>query len=552
MDRNTLLAFFLIALVLLFTPKYMEIFSPQKPVTKDEPSGLESRNQTDSIPAPRSRSTYSSGQKDFLPLNKKNYEQTISTVETDLYTAKISSYNGGSIETFLLKEFLSPDSLQVNTIARNKRSNLEIDIQDLNGEPIALDKNWVLIKEPSRLGLSSDNYMEYSLEVFPNKKIKKSLSFFPDSYTVDIKFDFSEVKDFIYRDVRFSWDGGLRTTEKDSIDDKTYFKAVVYQGEELEDFKVKEGQRESKKLIGSTDWGAIRTKYFISALIPNAPETIRFVELYGEHKNQEEYSLSFVFDCFQETSFTLYLGPLEYERVKALGVNLDEIMDFGWSFIRPISKAVLFSLKRMHDYIPNYGVVLIIFSVLVKVLVFPLTKKSYQSTSAMQEIQPEVNKLRDKYKNNPQKLNQATMQLYKTKGVNPLGGCLPMLLQMPLLFALFQVFRTTIELRNEPFIWWIKDLSSPDVIVDLPFTIPLYGSHIAFLPILMALSTYAQQKMMSGNIQQPQQKMMQNFMMVFFFLIFNNFPSGLNLYYTLFNVLTIAQQKLIPNKPQTQ
>ena len=115
-----------------------------------------------------------------------------------------------------------------------------------------------------------------------------------------------------------------------------------------------------------------------------------------------------------------------------------------------------------------------------KILVFPLTKKSYQSTSAMQEIQPEVNKLREKYKNNPQKLNQATMQLYKTKGVNPLGGCLPMLLQMPLLLALFQVFRTTIELRNEPFVWWIKDLSSPDVIVNLPFTIPLYGSHIAF------------------------------------------------------------------------
>tara|TARA_Y200000002_G_C22354623_1_gene526482 strand:+ start:16 stop:633 length:618 start_codon:yes stop_codon:yes gene_type:complete len=205
----------------------------------------------------------------------------------------------------------------------------------------------------------------------------------------------------------------------------------------------------------------------------------------------------------------------------------------------------------MHDYIPNYGVVLIVFSLLVKILVYPLTKKSYQSTSAMQEIQPEVNKLREKFKNNPQKLNQATMQLYKTKGVNPLGGCLPMLLQMPLLFALFQVFRTTIELRNEPFIWWIKDLSAPDVIINLPFSIPLYGDHIAFLPILMALSTYVQQKMMSGGIQQPQQKMMQNVMMVFFFLIFNNFPSGLNLYYTLFNVLTIAQQKLIPNKPKT-
>ena len=549
MDRNTLLAFFLIAIVLLFTPKYMEIFSPQKPATKNTPTDFASENQIDSLPTFRNRSVSNPSLKDSFVLDRPDHKQILSKIETDLYTAHVSSYSGGSIQSFLLKYFLDPDSLQVNTIARNKRNNLGVEIQDLNGNPIVLDKNWVLITKPSGLR-NSNNLLEYSLEIFPGKNIKKSLTFFPGSYTIDIKFDFSEVKDMIYRDVRFSWGGGLATTEKDSVDDKTYFKTVVFQGEELEDFKVKEGQRETKKLIGSTDWGAIRTKYFVSALIPKTPETIRFVELLGEFKSQEEYSLSFVFDCFQESSFTLYLGPLEYEKVKALDVGLDEIMDFGWSFIRPISKAVLFSLKRMHDYIPNYGVVLIVFSLLVKILVFPLTKKSYQSTSAMQEIQPEVNKLREKYKNNPQKLNQATMQLYKTKGVNPLGGCLPMLLQMPLLFALFQVFRTTIELRNEPFIWWIKDLSSPDVIVNLPFTIPLYGSHIAFLPILMALSTYAQQKMMSGSIQQPQQKMMQNFMMVFFFLIFNNFPSGLNLYYTLFNVLTIAQQKLLPNKPK--
>ena len=551
MDRNTLLAFFLIALVLLLTPKYMEIFSPQKTLAENELTDLASENQADSLSTFSNKPSSRSEPKTFLVLDKNDYEQTLTEIETNLYTAQISSYNGGSIQSFLLKDFLNPDSLQVNTIAQNKRNNLKVDIQDLNGDQIALDGNWVLISEPSRLNPDSNNLLKYSLEIFPNKKIVKSLSFFPDSYAIHIEFDFSEIKDMIYRDIRFSWNGGLATTEKDSIDDKTYFKTVVYQGKELEEFKVKENQRESKKLIGSTDWGAIRTKYFVSALIPNTPESIRFVELVGEYKNQEEYSLSFVFDYFQETSFTLYLGPLEYEKVKALDVELDEIMDFGWSFIRPISKAVLFSLKRMHDYIPNYGVVLIVFSILVKVLVFPLTKKSYQSTSAMQEIQPEVNKLREKYKNNPQKLNQATMQLYKTKGVNPLGGCLPMLLQMPLLLALFQVFRTTIELRNEPFIWWIKDLSSPDVIVNLPFTIPLYGSHIAFLPILMALSTYAQQKMMSGSIQQPQQKMMQNFMMVFFFLIFNNFPSGLNLYYTLFNILTIAQQKLLPSRPKT-
>ena len=166
----------------------------------------------------------------------------------------------------------------------------------------------------------------------------------------------------------------------------------------------------------------------------------------------------------------------------------------------------------------------------------------------MQALTPELNKLKEKYKNNQQKLQKAQMELYKKKGVNPFGSCLPMLLQMPLLFALFTVFRSTIELRGEPFIWWIKDLSAPDIIFYLPFKIPLYGNYVCALPLLMALSMYAQQKMMQPNNaagpQANQQKMMQYFMMGLFFLIFNSFPSGLNLYYTLFNILTIAQQKL--------
>ena len=143
------------------------------------------------------------------------------------------------------------------------------------------------------------------------------------------------------------------------------------------------------------------------------------------------------------------------------------------------------------------------------------------------------------------------MKLYKDRGVNPLGGCLPMLLQMPLLFALFQVFRTTIELRAEPFIFWVIDLSAPDAVFTLPFSIPIYGSHVAVLPILMVVSMFIQQRMMSGGIeQQAQQKAMQYFMTGFFFLLFNSFPSGLNLYYTLFNVLTIIQQKFITGGPQ--
>ena len=217
-------------------------------------------------------------------------------------------------------------------------------------------------------------------------------------------------------------------------------------------------------------------------------------------------------------------------------------MSLGVAPIRFISRAVLFSLVALYEVIPNYGIVLIIFSVIVKLLVYPLTKKSYQSMKAMQVLQPEVLSLREKYKSDPQKLNQATMKLYKERGVNPLGGCLPMLLQMPLLFALFIVFRSTIELRGAPFVLWITDLSQPDALIPLPFSLPLYGDQISLLPLLMGASMFVQQKMTTSPVN-PQQKMMTQFMSIFFVILFNQFPSGLNLYYTLFNIFTIIQQK---------
>ncbi len=220
---------------------------------------------------------------------------------------------------------------------------------------------------------------------------------------------------------------------------------------------------------------------------------------------------------------------------------------WGWKIIQPISIGIMWLLKFLHKFIPNYGFVLLVFSIVIKLIVYPLTHKSYESMKKMQALQPKLTEIKEKYGNNKQQLNKKTMAMYKEYGVNPLGGCLPMLLQMPLLIALFNVFRTTIELRNEPFIFWIKDLSSPDVIFTLPFNIPLYGNTIAVLPFIMAGMMLIQQKLSGTSSSNPQQKYMMYFMPLFMLLIFNNFPSGLVLYYTLFNLLTILQQKLMIN-----
>ena len=550
MDRNTLLAFFLIAIVLIFTPKYMEMFAP----TPQGPPLPAAENAEDTIrQAPRQDvamqdnetfvSSVNPPSDDFWP----NEEKTI-TVENELYTAVVSSNGGGSFLSFSFKNYLNKDGQGVNLINGRNKENLSIKFRDLDGENVDLFGSWQYDNSFSGGEIYRPQSLEFSMDVFPGKRIVKTLTFYPDSYLVDVSINMGNVADRIFGGAySFGWYGGLVPSEENEKDDLVYFKSFIYQGGELVDLKIKEGESESTSFNGATDWAAVRTKYFITSIIPNNPGDVVTASMGGHNNGVDTYDITLSFPAKEPTALSLYLGPLEYDKIKSINRELEKTMNFGWGPIRPISKGVLFVLKKLHNIIPNYGYVLILFAFAVKLLVYPLTKKSYQSTAAMQQLQPEIAALKEKHSSNPQKLNQATMKLYKEKGVNPLGGCLPMMLQMPLLFALFQVFRTTIELRAEPFVWWIKDLSAPDAVFTLPFSIPIYGSHVAILPILMVVSMFIQQRMMSGGAaQQPQQKTMQYFMTGFFFLMFNSFPSGLNLYYTLFNVLTIAQQKLIP------
>tara|TARA_A100001015_G_scaffold321541_1_gene452849 strand:- start:2371 stop:4044 length:1674 start_codon:yes stop_codon:yes gene_type:complete len=553
MDRNTLLAFLLISLVLIFTPKYIEMVSPARSTQLEEPEEPSTYSINDTLDnLGYQKSTHRKQNTLNLKLGEQDrLEETITKVENDLYKALISSLGGGTIKSFEVKNYYIEDSLPVNLINSFDPRSLSLGVENLDGEAINLSGSWEIENTYIPDYLDTDLTLVFSTTLY-GERIEKTLTFSPESFLIDISFNLGKSKNNVFRDLEFGWYGGLASTEKDVVSDQAYFKSYLYQGGELESQKVKEGEKEESVFNGPADWAAVRTKYFISALMPSDINIIEKSILSSSYDLYETYNMAFVVESGRPTSFSLFLGPLEYGLIKDLSVNLDMVMDFGWSPIRPISKGVLFTLTELHRYIPNYGFVLILFSFLVKLVVYPLTKKSYQSTAAMQTIQPEITSLREKYKNNPQKLNQATMKLYKEKGVNPLGGCLPMLLQMPLLLALFQVFRSTIELRSEPFIWWIKDLSAPDTVLNLPFNVPIYGDQVSVLPVLMVLSMFIQQRMMSPGAQQPQQKTMQYFMTGFFFLMFNSFPSGLNLYYTLFNVLTILQQKLVPTTPNNK
>lgn len=540
MDRKTLFAFLLIAVIILFTPAYYNLLYPPTAPAESDTTAVKTReaiSERDVFVEPIKTNS--------LPAPVKAAKEKIYYVETDLYSATISSNNGGSITSFTLNNYSYLDNGLVQLINEDNSKNLLLSFRSIDGTQVELDGPWEPIKNVSPGYIQTDFSLEFK-KAIGDLWIYKTLTFYPDSYIINVKTDFSSAESFLSQGVyNLSWSGGLPVTEKNVSDDLNYFNSYIYQGGELHSPDLSEEKTAKEDNVkGETAWAATRSKYFVSALIPEFPGLAGQTSGYKRGDLERVYNVAVSLSAYQHKNTRLYLGPLEYSRIKALGVDLDSIMNFGWSLIRPISKLVHFLLIKMNTVIPNYGVVLILFSLLIKIVVYPLTKKSYESTQKMQAVQPQLNALKEKYKNDQKKMSQAQMALFKEHGVNPLGGCFPILLQMPLLFSLFQVFRSTIELRGAPFVLWIKDLSSPDSIVDLPFTIPVYGDHIAVLPILMGITMFLQQKMMPTQAS-GQQKYMSYFMTIFFTLLFNNFPSGLNLYYTLFNLLTILQQKYL-------
>ena len=227
---------------------------------------------------------------------------------------------------------------------------------------------------------------------------------------------------------------------------------------------------------------------------------------------------------------------MDYIRIKSLDVGLENAMSLGWGIFKPIGRLITWTLKTMYSVIPNYGIVVILFAFLIKLLLNPLSIKQFKSQKKMQEIQPRLQEIKRKYKNDTAKLSRAQMQLFKDSGYNPASACLPLFLQMPILIAVFTVFRTTVDFRGAPFFGWISDLSAPDTL----FT--LAGIPINILPFFMGGTMFLQQKMMSANNSDPQQKTIMYVMNAVFLVLFYSFPSGLNLYYAVFNILSIAQQ----------
>ena len=542
MDRNTLFAFGLIAVVLILTPWYMKVVAPDPKVVS-----LDSLSTPIADDLQNNKNTtrpFGPVPKVVNPKNLGFTAKTVITVENNLYSVEISNISGGSFVSFVLNNYIKHDSSFVNVIDALNVQNLVVSFVSLDGDLVSLDHAWNVLGSGTRRPVLQKQQTVVFETSFNGYSIKKRLTFFPDTYIIGLEIIFENPEQYISRGTYgLSWSGGLAPTEKNTKDDYTYFKGYALLGDELLGDAAEEGEGSKTKQAGTTLWTATKTKYFISAIIPSVPGVGAVVSgvldggrpLFTTQLNQNTSASG---------SFNIYIGPLEYNRVRSLGIGLEKTMNLGWAPIRPLGRLITWSLTKMFQIIPNYGFVIIIFAFVVKILLNPLTKKSFQSTRRMQDLQPKIQALKEKHKNDPKKLNSAQAALFKSEGVNPLGGCLPMLLQMPILIAFFTIFRSTIEFRGAPFFGWITDLSVPDTLTTIA------GFPINILPFLMGATMFLQQKLMASPSGGAQQKMMMYFMNVFFLFIFYSFPSGLNLYYSVFNVLSIVQQKYLTPSPK--
>jgi len=485
-------------------------------------------------------------------------DEELFILENDLLKIFLSS-KGGRPAKVELKKYAKFDSSPVVLFESDSSSfGLEffsdgrtIKTNDLFFKPVGETQDLYAENDPVSLNLKlpvgdSDAFVEYSYTLYP------------DNYLLDFSIRMAGMNTLRTDNVQLTWQIYSPQQEKGRQNEEiyTYLNYRFYQGD-VEKFKSR-SKKELQEVTETTKihWVAFKQQFFSSVLLADKipfeggymasekqPDASRFIQRFAAE-------LTIPYDRSDDFSLPLnfYFGPNHFQTLRKAGFKLEELVTLGSSIIKWINQFVIIPIFNWLDnYISNYGIIILLLTIIIKVALFPLTYRSYLSQARMRVLKPQIDEINEKIpKEKAMERQQATMALYKRVGVSPFGGCLPMLLQFPILFAMFRFFPSSIELRQEKFLW-AHDLSTYDSILDLPFTIPMYGDHVSLFTILMTVTTVLSMKMNSqatSDTQMPGMKTMMYMMPVMFMFILNNFSSGLTYYYFLANVITLGQNYL--------
>ncbi|HET6516069.1 MAG TPA: membrane protein insertase YidC [Thermodesulfovibrionales bacterium] len=525
MDKRTFLAILLTLIVLM---GYQFLFTKPEP---RQPLKTETRTAPETAkegPAPLARAS-------IAPVASEPVEARDIKVETDFYIATLTT-RGGTMKDFELKKYKDPDGKGVSLLKKQglyPPFGLGTNIDDFS----ISNKNFVV--SGSNLNLTSGQKGSITFEYSsPPVSVRRVYTFYGDHYRFDLKDEVSGIPEYW---LSLGSDFGIHDHGASSA--PHIGPVILKDNDRIELDPRKLGEPKTYK--DGLHWIAQEDKYFFASIVPSGQITEA-----KAWKLRDSATVAFKVPS-GANSVMIYAGPKEYERLKELHVGLEHIVDFG--FFSLLARPLFWILKFFYKFIGNYGWAIVLLTIMVRIPFIPLINKGQKSMKRLQELQPRLNEMREKYKKDPQRMQKETMELYKKYKVNPVGGCLPMLLQIPVFFALYKVLMISIELRGAPFIFWITDLSGPDTLFGhIPSWFPMIGGFaVGPLPLAMGLTMVIQQKMTPSSADPTQAKMMMLMPIVFTFL-FLNFASGLVLYWLVNNVFGIVQQFYVNRKPSGQ
>lgn len=508
MEKNVLIAIVLSLLVLIMFQFLMPKPAPPPPAqapVANQPAPPEAPPAAPGAP------------KEAAPAPPVAAEKEI-TVTTGLYQAVLSS-RGGTIKRWELASYKDEDGndarlLREGGLYRALALGVGNDFS-VSDAVFSVSGGDLVLDDVRNTGSVTFRYSG------PDFSVTRKYTFYHDSYRFELEDTVEGLSEY---QVTLGSEFGV-------FDRETKFAhsgPVLLKDVDREEFKAKK-LKAPRLLTGNIQWIALEDKYFFSALVPQSP-----VESAKVWKYQDAVAISFIAKPGTH-SFLGYAGPKELDRLKGLGVGLEHVVDFG--FFSIIARPIFWLLKKFHAVVGNYGWAIVLLTIVIRVPFIPIVNKGQKSMKKLQELQPRMQEVKEKYKSDPKRMQQEIMTMYKKHKVNPMGGCLPMLLQIPVFFALYKVLLIAIELRNAPWALWIHDLSAKD---------PYY-----VLPIVMGISMVVQQRM-TPTAGDPRQQKIMMFMPVIFTFLFLNFASGLVLYWLVNNLLSIGQQLYVNRRKSAQ
>jgi len=531
MDNNrTILA---VVLIVLLWSGYSLFFAPQQPI--QQPAPVVEKKQEQPVTPTASQTTAASAVSGTNTDLVDPADEKVVSVSSDFYDIEISSI-GASIKSIVLKKFKEENTADSPFYTLFKSDNASLNTlksSGVDGLYLPSNLNYKIVGDKSVVNVENGDVVVSFTAIANGLRVVKSYTFHPDSYSFDIKLDLTNdsstpITGHLNLSLVTHWDKDAKSKMY------SFVGPITYTGEKLEEDKPKDLESSPKIYKSNVVWSGYTTKYFLNTVYPNQKVDQLFISA-GDGFVENKFSsaqINLLDNQKASFDYTAYFGPKQSEYLAASGHQFDKAIDYG--FFHPLAKPLMDVLKFFYGFIGNYGFAVILLTVCIKLLFWPLTQKSYKSMKGMQKLQPEMKKMREKYGKDKQKLNQEMMRFYKENKVNPLGGCLPMVIQIPVFFALYRVLLGSIELRHAPFMLWITDLSARD---------PYY-----ITPLIMGVTMFIQQKMQPTNMDPTQAKIML-FMPVVFTFMFLNFPAGLVLYWLTNNLLTILQQYLIRRQP---